>query len=153
DKPERSAHDLVREHWSRRNGTAAADPAFEANWRRWLHDGVIPNTALAPRTLSVRTDAFAHPASQPAPAARDRAISISFRLDPSVLDGRFANNGWLQELPKPITKLTWDNAVIMSPATAARLNVGGRPALEGGEHGQIISDIVELKSGGRSVRG
>src|SRR4029077_976674 len=53
DKPERSAHDLVREHWSQRSGAAVTDPAFEANWRRWLHDGVIPNTALAARTLSV----------------------------------------------------------------------------------------------------
>ena len=48
-------------------------------------------------------------------------LEISFRNDPCVLDGRFANNGWLQELPKPITRLTWDNAVLVSPATAERL--------------------------------
>ena len=55
------------------------------------------------------------------PAANAAGLEIVFRHDPSVLDGRFANNGWLQELPKPITKLTWDNAVLVSPATAARL--------------------------------
>ena len=50
-------------------------------------------------------------------------LEIAFRNDPCVLDGRFANNGWLQELPKPITKLTWDNGVMLSPATAHRLGV------------------------------
>ncbi len=53
--------------------------------------------------------------------ARPAALEIAFRNDPCVLDGRFANNGWLQELPKPITKLTWDNAVLVSPATAEQL--------------------------------
>src|SRR5262249_19792700 len=78
---------------------------------------------------------------------------VAFRNDPSILDGRFANNGWLQELPKPITKLTWDNAVFVSPATAAK--IGGRqsPAFTGGEPGQIVSDVVEIRYGGRAVRG
>ena len=55
--------------------------------------------------------------------------------DPTIYDGRFANNGWLQELPKPITKLTWDNAAIMSPATAKALGVGCGSYAHGGEHG------------------
>ena len=59
------------------------------------------------------------------------ASKSSFATTPAVLDGRFANNGWLQELPKPITKLTWDNAVLVSPATAARLNGGGTPSIPG----------------------
>ena len=80
-------------------------------------------------------------------------MEIAFRNDPAVLDGRFANNGWLQELPKPITKLTWDNAVIVSPATAERLRAGGEPAMRGGEHGQIVSDVVELRYRGRTVTG
>ena len=45
-------------------------------------------------------------------------IEINFRRDPTIYDGRFANNGWLQELPKPMTKLTWDNAALIAPATA-----------------------------------
>jgi molybdopterin-containing oxidoreductase family iron-sulfur binding subunit len=80
-------------------------------------------------------------------------LEIAFRNDPTILDGRFANNGWLQELPKPITRLTWDNAVIVSPATADRLRAGGEPAWQGGEHGQIISHVVELRYRGRTVRG
>src|SRR5262249_55490636 len=118
-------------------------------WRRWLHDGVIPDTAYAARTL---------PSSVKAPETVAQAtggggLEIAFRNDPSVLDGRFANNGWLQELPKPITKLTWDNAVFASPATAARLHGEASASFRGGEHGQIVTDIVELRLRGRAVRG
>ena len=80
------------------------------------------------------------------------SLEIVFKNDPTVLDGRFANNGWLQELPKPLTKL-WDNAVLLSPATAQRLSLGVEPSIQGGEHGQIISKVVELRYRGRTVRG
>jgi molybdopterin-containing oxidoreductase family iron-sulfur binding subunit len=66
-------------------------------------------------------------------------VEIVFRPDPTVYDGRFANNGWLQELPKPITKLVWDNAALVSPATAERLNVANE-------------DIIEIKVDGRAIR-
>ena len=150
DRPERPAYDIVREHWSRNGGSGLSRTPqdFEASWRRWLHDGVIANTAFAPKVLAPRmTDIFLRP------AAASTGIEISFRNDPSILDGRFANNGWLQELPKPITRLTWDNAVLASPDTAAKLRAEGTPSFEGGEHGQIISHIVELRYGGRTVRG
>ncbi len=145
DRPERSSYDIVREYWSKGNIT----PEFEASWRRWLHDGVMPDTAYRPRTVTARPPAAA-------PVQPDEArpgFELAFRPDPSVLDGRFANNGWLQELPKPITKLTWDNAVFISPATAARLNLANAPVMQGGEHGQIASDVVELRVNGRTVRG
>ncbi len=180
ETPEKPAYELVREHWiasfgsqdARGSQTAAPgakaataapgaqtpaaapasepSPAFEAAWRRWLHDGVIPNTALAPRTVTVRPESLA-PA--PRPANDSTGLEMTFRNDPCVLDGRFANNGWLQELPKPLTKLTWDNAVLVSPATAAKLQGTARPAFRGGEHGQIVTDVVELRSRGRTVRG
>jgi molybdopterin-containing oxidoreductase family iron-sulfur binding subunit len=66
-------------------------------------------------------------------------LEVIFRPDPTIYDGRFANNGWLQELPKPITKLTWDNAAILSPATAHRLNAA-------------TGDMVQLTYQGRSLR-
>ena len=50
-------------------------------------------------------------------------LELSFCPDPTIWDGRFANNGWLQELPKPLTKLTWDNAALVSPRTAARIGI------------------------------
>jgi MoCo/4Fe-4S cofactor protein with predicted Tat translocation signal len=155
ERPERSAHDLIREFWK--------VDKDERTWRKWLHDGVVPDTAFPPKTVRVSDGAIAAAAlnpRQPAGATLSGEVvpaggtfEINFRNDPSVLDGRFANNGWLQELPKPITKLTWDNAVIVSPATGAKLRAPQRPALRGGEHGQIITDIVELRYRGRAVRG
>jgi Fe-S-cluster-containing dehydrogenase component len=62
-----------------------------------------------------------------------------FRPDPTIWDGRFANNGWLQELPNPLTKLTWDNAALISPATAQRLGLRNE-------------DVVELRYQGQTVR-
>jgi MoCo/4Fe-4S cofactor protein with predicted Tat translocation signal len=177
--PMRSGYDILRECWSSRfaagitpelgrprSGADVSGPppvptstslpagappgvgqAFERAWRQWLHDGVVSGTVLPPRAVSVRAGAI-----PPAPA-HPSGVEVVFRNDPSVLDGRFANNGWLQELPKPITKLTWDNAVLMSPRTAERLKVGGTPATTGGEHGQITSDVVELRYRGRAVQG
>jgi MoCo/4Fe-4S cofactor protein with predicted Tat translocation signal len=145
DRPERSAYDLVRDFWSKGRLT----PEFEVAWRRWVHDGVVPHTAFAPKSVSVRSGFSRTTTSVPSA----QGLEISFRNDPSILDGRFANNGWLQELPKPITKLTWDNAVLVSPATAEKLNAVGRPAMQGGEHGQIISQVVQLRYRGRAVKG
>ena len=147
DRPERSAYDLVREFWSQ--GTIT--PEFDRDWRRWVHDGVIPDTAFTPKSVSVSASAGSFGQTQTSPPVS--GIELAFRNDPTILDGRFANNGWLQELPKPITKLTWDNAVLVSRATARTLNAGGKPATQGGEHGQVISDVVELRYLGQTVRG
>jgi len=141
DRPERSPHDLIREFWK--------VDKDDRTWRKWLHDGIVPNTAFAPKTVSANTGR----AVQPRNAASGSGIEINFRTDPSVLDGRFANNGWLQELPKPITRLAWDNAVITSPATAAKLRGKQSLAFQGGEHGQVIADVVEVSAGGRTFRG
>ncbi|HEY6213525.1 MAG TPA: TAT-variant-translocated molybdopterin oxidoreductase [Vicinamibacterales bacterium] len=147
DRPERSPYDIVREFWK-------VDPKNDGDWRRWLHDGVIPNTAFAAKNVSIRSGiAQSETVSQAAIRDPQSAFEVSFKNDPSVLDGRFANNGWLQELPKPITRLTWDNAIIVSPATADRLKAVGQPSSTGGEHGQIVSDVVELRVKGRTVRG
>jgi len=148
DRPERAAYDVVREFWK-------VTPQNEQDWRRWLHDGVIPNTAYRPRHVAVNasvTASLSNRAASGEPAAAN-GLEVAFRLDPCVLDGRFANNGWLQELPKPITKLTWDNAIITSPATADTLKAENSPSFRGGEHGTIESDVVELEVDGRKVRG
>jgi molybdopterin-containing oxidoreductase family iron-sulfur binding subunit len=142
DTGPRSGYDIVRSFWSRRSGAPAADTAsdggapvdFERNWRRWLHDGVIPGTAFEPLAVNLQADAVG-----PAPAAAPAGLEVVFRPDPSVHDGRFANNGWLQELPKSLTKLTWDNAALMSPSTADSLG------LEDG-------DVVDLSQGVNTIR-
>jgi anaerobic selenocysteine-containing dehydrogenase len=76
--------------------------------------------------------------SVPTPARKD-AFEIIFRPDPNIYDGRYSNVGWLQELPKPVTNLSWDNAALVSGATLTKLGV---------EEG----DIVELTANGRKVK-
>ncbi len=108
---------------------------FDREWRKWLHDGVVPQTAFATRTVSVQGNA----GQAPAGPQSIEGLEVVFRPCPGIHDGRFANNAWLQELPKPLTKLTWDNAALISPATAARLAL-------------ISGDVVELRQGDRSIR-
>ncbi|HEY7333816.1 MAG TPA: Fe-S-cluster-containing hydrogenase [Bryobacteraceae bacterium] len=114
---------------------AAVSPEFEARWRKSLHDGFIDGTAL-PETRPALSKAPEQPARQ----TSSGGIEVVFRPDPYILDGRYANNIWLQELPRPMTKLTWDNAVILSPATAKRLGIKAQ-------------ELVELRRRDRSVRG
>jgi MoCo/4Fe-4S cofactor protein with predicted Tat translocation signal len=108
---------------------------FEKGWRKWLHDGFIPGTAFAPVTVPVASDLASR---VPAPPSIE-GMEVNFRLDPTIYDGRFANNGWLQELPKPMTKLTWDNAALISPATAEQLQ-------------QENGDVVSVQHEGRTLR-
>jgi molybdopterin-containing oxidoreductase family iron-sulfur binding subunit len=80
------------------------------------------------------------------------SFELAFAPDPTVLDGSFANNGWLQELPKPSTTLTWDNAALMSPKTAQQLGIEWGEYAHGGEHGGFKMPVVELTAGGRSLQ-
>jgi molybdopterin-containing oxidoreductase family iron-sulfur binding subunit len=126
-----SSHDIVRAYWQQRTNLKGAE--FEAFWRKALHDGMVAGTEAPVKAVAVRAvDASSIPRG-------GRGREILFRADPSVFDGRFANNGWLQELPKPNTKLTWDNAALMGPSTAARLGVKAQ-------------DLVELAYRGRRVK-
>ncbi len=142
-------YDLVRAYWRKQH--AGGD--FEQFWQKALHDGVVPNTAFPAKAISnsPRLNAGSPPAQSGTPGPG--TLEIVFRSDPSIFDGRFANNGWLQELPKPFTKLTWDNAALMSPATAQRLGLSQTVSMNsGGEHGRVYADVVELKYRGRTVR-
>jgi MoCo/4Fe-4S cofactor protein with predicted Tat translocation signal len=125
-------YDLVREYWA---GQKSED--FETFWKQARHDGFIVDTALPPKPVSV--DISGIKTVSPVSRATERGeLEIAFRPDPTIWDGRFANNGWLQELPKPLTKLTWDNAAFISPATAERFGV-------------FTEDVVELNYNGRTV--
>jgi len=144
DKPGISDYDSVR------NRLKAANPSgdFEKSWRKTLNDGVVAGTAFAPLNVSLKFS----PATLPAPkAASSDELEFLFRPDPCVYDGRFANNGWLQELPKPVTKLTWDNAALVSPKTAQNLQLTYDIASRGGEHGQIRSNVVDIALSGSKV--
>jgi len=106
-------HDVVRAHWESQLG---ADD-FERRWNRALHDGIVAGTAFEAKTVKVAPGDWAK-APEATPST---GLEVAFRTDPSVFDGRFANLGWLQELPKPLTKITWDNVALVSPKTAAAL--------------------------------
>jgi MoCo/4Fe-4S cofactor protein with predicted Tat translocation signal len=149
-------YDLVRDYWRGQKG----EKDFEAIWRSALHDGVVGETSFAAKPVRLKAVAsLDSPNSVPAGKTKAPAtgsgnnLELIFRADPTILDGRFANNGWLQELPKPLTKLTWDNAVLISPATAEKFKINYQVGSRGGEHGTIYADVVELEFQGRRVRG
>lgn len=104
-------------------GEKIAPGSGEPEWRRVLHDGLWDGTAWEAASVTVQGDSLR--ASSPGGAATRPAgdFEVVFVPDSRLLDGRFANNGWLQELADPITKLTWDNAALISPADASALGV------------------------------
>jgi Fe-S-cluster-containing dehydrogenase component len=104
-------HDIVRDYW-RSNGKW---DDFEKQWRQGLSDGILPLN-LAPIIANPLDGNSPQPDAASADGAQE--IELSFHPDPTLWDGRFANNGWLQELPKPFTRITWDNPALISPALA-----------------------------------
>ena len=114
----RSGYDIVREYWRGKHSGG-----FEAWWRKVLNDGVIANTSVKPVAVTAKS-------TFPAPSPASNGLEIAFRPDFHLADGRYANSGWLQELPRPLTKLTWDNAALVSPATAQQLGVAQEQVVE-----------------------
>jgi molybdopterin-containing oxidoreductase family iron-sulfur binding subunit len=139
-------HDIVHGFWK----GAYTGKDFETFWRTALHDGVVRDSAFAPKPVALQKG-FAAAGPVGAAPSGSGTLDIAFRLDPGVFDGQFANNGWLQELPKPLTKLTWDNAALFSPATADRLGLSHAVSTTAGEHGRIYADVVALTFRGRTL--
>jgi molybdopterin-containing oxidoreductase family iron-sulfur binding subunit len=121
DNPQLSAFDAVSANFK-----TYAKSSDEAAWRKALHDGWVEGTAFEPKTLSVGAGA-ALPAATATPAG---TMEIAFRADPSLYDGRYANVGWLQELPKQVTNLSWDNAALVSYDTLLKLGIEENEAIE-----------------------
>ncbi len=131
DEPGLSAYEAVRATWK-----PVIKGDFEAGWRKALHDGWIDGTPVAQAvTLSGMKPVASW--KVPAPSSKD-ALEIIFRPDPNVYDGRWSNVGWLQELPKPISNLSWDNAALVSGATLTK-------------NGWEEDDIIEITVAGRKV--
>ncbi|MGM0577299.1 MAG: TAT-variant-translocated molybdopterin oxidoreductase [Myxococcota bacterium] len=126
-----TGHDLVKGFWQDATDGALSDE----NWRRWLHRGVAD---LPAREAGPSPTYQGLAGAVPGDAGDAEGFEIDFILDPTIFDGRFANNGWLQEIPDPITKLTWDNAALIAPKTAGRLGV-------------TAGDMLTVSHGGRSL--
>jgi MoCo/4Fe-4S cofactor protein with predicted Tat translocation signal len=138
---DRTSHDIVRDYWRRQAAAgrlpAAALSNFEVYWETSLNNGWLDGTALPPKSVTLTSGSAS---SEPGgtPEAEAGRLELVLRPDPSVWDGRFANNAWLEELPRPFTKLTWDNALLVGPGTAAEL-------------GLQQTDVVKLRFKGREL--
>jgi len=154
-KSGRKGYDIVREYWRAHAPRDAAAGGFEEFWTKSLNDGIIAGSSSPPATVRLRpagtadgtaagggTDGNGYSSGQGAGGLNvdvpGSGIEVMFRHDPNVLDGRFSNNGWLQELPRPVSKLTWDNAAFLSPALAGTLRISDE-------------DLVEVRAGGGRV--
>ena len=150
-----SALSQVQQTWR------AAFTDFAPDWHEALASGVIANSAASATDAKLRPEVV----QVRPPELADRSVSLLFRPDPHVWDGRFANNAWLQELPRPLTKLTWDNPLLISPAQGRALGVenGDRVVVAVGDvemelpawimPGQAADCAVALLGFGRSVVG
>ena len=125
---------IVKSHWQ---GTRQAD-AFEPDWRKALTEGFWPDSAAKAATVSVGGQAGA-PVGPPLDVRPDR-IHLVFRPDSTIRDGSYAASAWLQELPKALTKVTWDNVVAISPRLAETLHL-------------VNGDIVAVASGELTIEG
>jgi len=128
-----TGYDLTRAYWQKQH--TGAD--FEQFWRKSLHDGWIEGTTFAPKSATAKSSVIDTPETK---AVDANSIELNIRRDPTIYDGQFSNNGWLQELPKPMTKLTWDNAVLIGPKMAQRLGIA-------------TEDVVELELNGKKITG
>ena len=149
-----SGHKVMQTFWKDNGG--AED--FDAFWRRALHDGYVKGSTS--KALDVTLDAAAHRGfTAAAPTLDAEHLEVVFRPDPTVHDGRYANNAWLQETPKPVTTLTWDNAILMGPSTAWALGLlpDGKAVHERGHRWPKNPEAVLLVKGGdghpHSVKG
>jgi Fe-S-cluster-containing dehydrogenase component len=127
--PSLSNYEIVRSYWQKRH---ASD--FDTFWTEAVRRGIVANTAASEVVVTAGVSIAATAAKKASPDE----IEVVFRPDPTMFDGRWANNSWLQELPKPITSLTWDNAALMNAGTASRIGVSN-------------SELIEIKAGGQSI--
>jgi MoCo/4Fe-4S cofactor protein with predicted Tat translocation signal len=137
-QPQTKGHEIVQAYWKGQH--PGAD--FDEFWRKALHDGWIEGTAFVSKQVALKTMEF-----PVAPSSEAKAIEINFRRDPSVYDGQFANNGWLQELPKPMNKLTWDNPVLIGPAMAERIGLKSEDVIELELNGKKVTAPVWVQAG------
>jgi molybdopterin-containing oxidoreductase family iron-sulfur binding subunit len=138
---DQTPYQSVRNHWFSKGAT-------EDSWRRWLHDGIVAGSALPARAAAASF--VPPPATNNQQPTTGGSIELEIRPDPTLYDGRFANNSWLQELPKPQTKITWDNVLIIGPKTAEKIQYGveERSALENSKE----THFVELSYRGAKLR-
>src|SRR5439155_16389646 len=138
-------HDIVRETFRGIGGDS------EDNWKRFLHDGFLPGSAAKAVEVQFKPAAAANVLSAAKPAAPPtrEALEVVFHRDYRADDGRYNNNGWLQELPDPITKLVWENVILLSPKTADSLGL----VIQNTENNLLFVPLVTIERDGRKITG
>lgn len=129
-----SSEDAVKEYWQ----TVLGPVEFEKKWRKVLHDGFVSGSGSSLLPLKAKTSLKLMPQDLPV-QREDKAFELVIQPDPAVFDGRFSNNSWLQELPKPFSKLTWENTVWISPKDAQH-------------HGLTSGDIIQINAKEKSLK-
>ena len=142
---------------------AGANTNVEKTMARFLHDGVLKDSASKPAEVRYNADRVRQVlgAAKPAHPSSAANLEVRFVADFKTDDGRFANNGWLQECPHPVTKISWDNAILVSPKLGQELGIAPRGAMlqvarqEEAEYrmGKEKAHVFELSVGGRKVVG
>jgi molybdopterin-containing oxidoreductase family iron-sulfur binding subunit len=125
------------------SGAPSGGGGFEAAWGKALHDGWVANTAFTPKTLGAPKAASGGTGT----GNPVGGIEISFKPDPSLYDGRYGNNGWLQELPKQVTNMSWDNAALMNMDLMGKLGIEENEAIELTLNGRKIITPVLMSPG------
>jgi len=133
-------YQTVRDFWSKTRPQADA----EVIWQQALHRGAFEGSQLPVRPASIRSDFLRAPATS---IPDNTELDLIFAPDPTIWDGRFANNAWLQELPKPLTKLTWDNAALVSPKLAQQLGLVNEDQVELRYRGAVVLAPVWIVPG------
>jgi Fe-S-cluster-containing dehydrogenase component len=148
--PPTEGREIVRAFWRKWFGDAKKSGEFETFWQESVRSGVVAGTALARESNAALAGNWAQQVRYSPPLTGE--YEISFRPDPTLFDGRFANNGWLQELPKPVTTLCWDNAAFVSPATGKKLGITRDYRWTAGERGRAEVSVLELEYRGRKLK-
>ena len=139
--PKPQGPELIQETFRSFNAGATD---FDSAWNKFLHDGFTtwrhPRQAVPSLDISSAV-AFLKDHAAPQALAGDQQLEVVFVPDNKVYDGRYANNGWMQEMPDPVTRLTWDNAALMSLATAQKLGIQNLNI-------EFTADTIEISLGG-----
>ncbi len=131
-KPDQSSHEIVKAHW-----ISQTKSDFDPFWKTSLHDGFVPGTQVG-NVNGAGSPTL--PALEIQPISGGSEFEVVLRPDSTIGDGTYSNNGWLQELPKPQTKMTWENSVTVSPSTAADMKIN-------------TGDYLRVTVGGKSIEG
>lgn len=128
-KPEQNSHAIVKAYWQNQ-----IKDDFDTVWQTSLHNGTVTGTTV--NVISAAGRVSLPPLSTPP----NSEIEVVLRPDPTIGDGTYSNNGWLQELPKPQTKMTWENPITVSPGRAAKMGIH-------------TGDVLRVTVNGKSVEG